>query len=903
MEVCCPYCEAALSVDTELDYVRCGECLHEFSVQGKQMVKCPECAAVLGVPAGASVVLCGTCRHRLVLCNPPPDEQTAFTAEMAADEPSTTSDDETSVIASPQHYEELRLAALREQFADKYEVLEQLGHGGMGAIYKARQLQPERNVVLKLMLHGRFASEKYHVRFEREAQAIARLKHPNIVSVYEFGEVNGQPYFTMEYVEGANVKRYVERHGLDKREICGLMLKIARAVAYAHQRGVIHRDIKPSNILVDGTGNPQLLDFGLAQLAGEYGEEQDPMTEAGEVMGTPSYMSPEQTLGRPDEIDIRSDVYSLGVLFYELLTSTLPYRVDRTRPLESLRIIRQFAPRRPSEVVESVDSDMDAIVMKCLEKERDLRYQSAVELAEDIGRYLRGQPVEARPSTSFYHLRKLVWRHRSLFLPIAVGALVILLVTTFTILSLARQSQQARERASEAREQKEQLVDFVLKLGAVRGGVENLLAQGRWEDAWRAARFAEEQLPPEAGLDQFSRRVRDRIAAATCGEAGQVRKLIEQLRFREASGRLRELRNLAETVGLPELAEESKALGDQFDDACWQSVFKYIERNGGSVRALKQFLSECPNSAHAAEARSLLQELLIGIRFSDWPFDPQEAVRRREVTAKVLGIPARRQLQLDGETALELVLIPAGEFVMGAPEDGQDYAADQKPAHRVRISSPFYMTSTEVTQRQFEAVTGRRAELPDGAAEPGGQGMPACVSWEDASMFCSELSLRRHVIVRLPAEAEWEYACRAGSRGVLGHFGSTQALLAHAWCRANSDGRPHAVAQKQPNAWGLHDVHGNVLEWCRDWYEGRYYYSSPLDDPQGPDSGTCRVLRGGSWADKPQELHAAFRKAYPPESRRPTYGFRVCVEVFTAQPQEPLATTILSGRAGSVSPR
>ncbi|MFO8007862.1 MAG: bifunctional serine/threonine-protein kinase/formylglycine-generating enzyme family protein [Candidatus Brocadiia bacterium] len=896
MEVHCPYCEADLSVDTQVDYVRCGECLREFSVQGKQRVKCPECGAILGVPAGASVVLCGTCRHRLVLGSPPADEQTAFTARMSEEEPSTTGDDETSVIASPQHYEELRLTAIREQFADKYEVLEQLGRGGMGAIYKARQLQPERLVVLKLMLHGRFASEKYRMRFEREAQAIARLKHPNIVSVYEFGEVNGQPYFTMEYVEGSNVKAYARGRRLDKREICRLMLKTARAVAYAHQRGVIHRDIKPSNILVDGTGNPQLLDFGLAQLAGGYGDEHDQMTEVGEVMGTPSYMSPEQTLGRPDEIDIRSDVYSLGVLFYELVTGTLPYRVDRTRPLESLRVIREFSPRPPSEIEEAVDSDMDAIVMKCLEKERDLRYQSAVELAEDIGRYLRGQPVEARPSTSFYHLRKLLWRHRSFFLPILVGGVAIFLVTAFTVFWLARQSQQAREEASAAIEQKEQLVDFVLQLGAVRSGVDDLLAQGRWEDAWRAARFAEQQLPAEAGLQRFSQRVRDRIAVATSGEVQQVRKLIEQLRFREASERLGQLRVLAGTVGLSELSEKVQVLDEQFDDACWQSVFSYIERNGGSVRALKQFLRECPNSTHAAEARSLLQKLLIGIRFSEWPFDPEEAVRRRKVTAKALDIPYYRQLQLDGETALDLVLIPAGEFVMGAPENGRDYAADQKPAHRVRISSPFYVSSTEVTRRQFEAVTGRRAAPPEGDAEaPADDDLPACVSYEDARVFCSELSRRRHLIVRLPTEAEWEYACRAGARDVFGHAGSPEALLEQAWCRENSDGRPHPAAQKQPNAWGLHDVYGNMLEWCRDWYDSRYYYASPVDDPKGPDSGTYRVLRGGSWADKPQEVHAAFRKAHLPDSRGPMYGFRVCVEVFTEQSQEPLATNILSG--------
>ncbi len=183
--------------------------------------------------------------------------------------------DDTSVVGSPADFEEARLRTVQAEFADRYEVLAAIGHGGMGAVYKAKQKQPERVVVLKVMLSGRFASEKYRIRFEREAQAIARLKHPGIVSVYEYGEVHGQPYFSMEYVEGCNVREYVTRHHLDKHDICRLMVKIARAVAYAHQRGIIHRDLKPGNILVDGQGDPRLLDFGLARLA------DDPWVEDG----------------------------------------------------------------------------------------------------------------------------------------------------------------------------------------------------------------------------------------------------------------------------------------------------------------------------------------------------------------------------------------------------------------------------------------------------------------------------------------------------------------------------------------------------------------------------------------------------------------------------------------------
>jgi len=892
MEVHCPFCNAGLEADTSISRLECDYCHREFPVGRGQTVKCPGCGSVLRVPPGARVVLCGGCKCRIQVGSEPATEPTP-PMPGAEDPAEATQSAETSVIEQGRDYQQTRLESIREEFADRYEVIEPLAHGGMGAIYKARQKQPERLVVLKLMLHGRFASEKYRTRFEREAQAVARLKHPNIVSVYEYGEVAGQPYFTMEFVDGCNVKQYVLRHGLDKRGTCELMVKICRAVAYAHQRGVIHRDIKPSNILVDGSGNPRLLDFGLARLASDYGDEQIHMTEMGEVMGTPSYMSPEQTMGRPEEIDIRSDVYSIGVLFYELLTDSLPYRVDRRRPLESLRIVRDYIPKRPSDIDPQMDGDLDAIVMKCLEKERDLRYQSAVELAEDIARYLRGQPVEARPSTSFYHLRKLVWRHRSVFLPIAIGLLLLLTVTAALVWHLARQGRQARRQAELALQEKENMVRYLLQLGAVRTGVNDLMAQGRWEEAYKAALFAKQHLSDQTGVEGLPAQVRARIAEATTGETGQVAKLIDQLRFREARERLRQLQELADTVNLPELASEVETRQQGFDEACWQSITSYIERNGGSVRVLEKFLNECPNSPRASEARSLLGHRLQSIRFIEWPFDRQEAVRRQEITAQVLDVPARRELAVGSDATMPLVLIPAGEFVMGASEGEQGYAADQSPRHRVRMSDPFYMSATEVTRRQFEAVTGRMPPAPSQAEGGQTDELPAAASWQDAHIFCAELSRRKHVTVRLPTEAQWEYACRAGSDEAYGRSGSAQGLLERAWCRLNA-GEPHPVGRLQPNAWGLCDMHGNALEWCRDWYDSRYYFESPMDDPNGPEKGDYKVLRGGSWLDKPQEMHAAFRRAYLPDSERPTYGFRVCVDVFAEQPQPPVAQTMLS---------
>ncbi len=890
MDVQCPFCETGLEAETSLSHLECDRCHREFPVEADDTIECPGCGAVLRVPPRASVVLCGGCRRRI----PVGPEPEAPPAPPEPTRPTEVSEEtETSVFEAPRDFERSRLESIRREFADRYEVIEPLAQGGMGAIYKARQKQPERLVVLKLMLHGRFALEKYRIRFEREAQAVARLKHPNIVSVYEYGELAGQPYFTMEYVEGCSVKEYVRRHGLDKRGICELMVKISRAVAYAHQRGVIHRDLKPSNILVDGSGEPRLLDFGLARLVGDYQDEEIRMTEMGEVMGTPSYMSPEQTLGQPEEIDIRSDVYSIGVLFYELLTKTLPYRVDRRRPLESLRIIRDYIPKCPSEINSSIDTDLDSIVMKCLEKERDLRYQSAVELAEDIGRYLRGQPVEARPSTSFYHLRKLVWRHRGVFLPVAIGLFLLLTVTGGLMWHLARRGRQAREQARQALQERDSLVRYLLQLGAVRTSVNNLLAQGRWEDAYKAAVFAREHLPEEAGAEELPGQIRQRIAEATAGEAARVRRLIEQLAFREARERLRQLQDLAETVELPELASEVHGLQEEFDELCWQSITSYIKRNRGAVRVLERFLNECPDSPRAGEARRLLRDRLMSIRFTDWPFDREEALARQEATAQVLDVPVRRELALGSDVSIPLVLIPAGEFVMGASEETPGFAPDQSPRHRVRITNPFYVSSTPVTRRQFEAVTGRLPPLPPEAEGEDADDLPAAVSWHDAHLFCAELSRRTDLTVRLPTEAEWEYASRVGSDNVYGPAGSAEGLLEWAWFRLNADG-PRPVGSLRANAWGLHDMFGNALEWCRDWYDSRYYFESTMDDPTGPEEGDFKVLRGGSWVDRPEEMHAAFRRAARPDSQRPTYGFRICVEVFQEETRAPVAQPMLS---------
>ncbi|MFW6188963.1 MAG: bifunctional serine/threonine-protein kinase/formylglycine-generating enzyme family protein [Planctomycetota bacterium] len=890
MVVECPNCEAEVQIERGVETARCEECLSEFQPPGRRTVVCPGCNGELAVPPGAGVVLCGTCHERVDVATgrPAPPPSTHAHIEVA-EQDSTTANEETSVIGGPEPYDEARLQNVQAEFADRYEVLEPIGKGGMGAVFKARQRQPERLVVLKVMLSGRFASSKYRRRFEREAQAVARLKHPGIVSVYEYGEVNDQPYFTMEYVEGCSVREYVQRHKLDKHEICEIVMKVCRAVAYAHQRGVIHRDIKPSNILVDGQGNPRLLDFGLARLADGHWDEEAEMSESGEVMGTPSYMSPEQTLGRPDEIDLRSDVYSVGVLFYELLTGTLPYRIDRDRPLESLRIVRDYIPKRPSTVNPNLDHDLDSIVMKCLEKERELRYQSAVELAEDVNRYLTDKPVEARPSTSFYHLRKLLWRHRGLFLPVSAAVLIGLVLNVVFVAELMKSERRTRAEYRRMRQKDERILEFVRNLNAVRSTVDTLIMQGRWEEAYDKARFAESHFAG-GGYQDYARQVRRRIAAQAEGEFEQIQQLIDRLEFKTARERISQMKELAQHLGLPELENRAEQMSTRFGDLCYRSLKNYIDRNNTSARVLQKFLAEVPGTEHESYIRRVLSSMLEQIHYSDWPFSEQEARRRRRQTARTLDAAERTHMDLGGGADLPLVLIPAGEFVMGAPEGQGPGSPDDGPPHRVRISDPFYVGATEVTCAQFEAVTGRFPSAAGERCRSEPQRMPAPVSWQEAQEFCTKLSRRKRFVVRLPTEAEWEYMCRAGSENPFPEPGGAQeaGLERYAWYGANSGDGPNPVEQKAPNPFGLYDVYGNMLEWCSDWYDSRYYLASPVDDPAGPESGDYKVLRGGSWKSEPSRLGAAVRTAGEPQKAQRTYGFRVVVDRFAGRggPQE-----------------
>ncbi len=383
-------------------------------------------------------------------------------------------------------------STIGEIVSEKYKLLEELGSGGMGVVYKAKQIEPiKRSVALKIIKLG-MDTKQVVARFETERQSLAVMDHPNIAKVYDAGSTErGRPFFAMELVRGIPITEYCDKHNLTTRERLELFIPLCQAVQHAHQKGVIHRDLKPSNVLVavqEDKPVPKIIDFGIAKATEHRLTERTLFTEQGQLIGTPEYMSPEQAEMSGLDVDTRTDIYSLGVMLYELLVGVLPFDPKTFREAgfgEIQRIIRETEPPKAStrlsglgdtqtsiaeqrktdiaSLHRELKGDLDWITMKAMAKDRTRRYSSASELAVDIERYLKNEPILASPPSTIYRIKKYVRRHK---VGVAASALVIIAVligitgTTVGLIKATKAEKKAREEAETA----QQVSDFLVEL-------------------------------------------------------------------------------------------------------------------------------------------------------------------------------------------------------------------------------------------------------------------------------------------------------------------------------------------------------------------------------------------------------------------------------------------------------
>jgi len=649
----------------------------------------------------------------------------------------------------------------QELVLGSYLLLERLGEGGMGQVFKARHQNLGRIVAVKLIRKERLASADAVRRFQREIRAAAQLNHPNIVRAYDAAEVDGNHLLVMEYVDGgADLSRLVKLRGpLPVAEACDLMRQAAVGLQHAHERGMVHRDIKPHNLLLTADGKTvKILDMGLARLDDSVSDDEksSTMTQDGAVMGTPDYIAPEQARSSHD-VDIRADIYSLGCTFYYLLTGRVPFpggsltqkllkhQLDEPQPVEAFRA--------------DVSPEFGAILRKMMAKRPQDRFQTPGELAETL----------ADPSRSASTVPDLGGQS----------------------LPTLPQIPRARSAAiADSTEVDRHWAEVVQAAAAVP-------AQPRFTQP----ESAQPQLTPVVPVD---RRKRYRITAG----AGAALALIVLL-----------------LVWRP-----------------WKS----------------------------APTNSL-------------PVEPTVAQKQ-----------SRPEKNITNSIGMKLVLIPAGSFLMGSPETEPGRRANEGPQHDVRISRPFYLGVYEVTQEQYEKVMDKNPSAFQQGKGGGAEHPVDTIGWDAAVAFCRKLSAleaenKAGRIYRLPTEAEWEYACRAGSQTAFYFGDDREQLPRHAWFKENDGGKTHPVGQLEPNAWGLYDMSGNVWEWCDDSYAADYYQKSPATDPSGPPPGSFRVIRGGGigW-DWTQYRSANRYPDYSPAGATSNTGFRVVCEV----PRETIINSI-----------
>lgn len=727
-----------------------------------------------------------------------------------------------------------------------YEIESVLGRGGMGVVYKAQDLALKRTVALKMVLAGGHAGPRELARFRIEAEAVARLQHPNIVQIHEVGEAGGHPYCALEFVEGGNLAGKLAGKPMPAREAAKLVESLARAMQLAHSRNVVHRDLKPANILLTADGTPKITDFGLArQMDSDSGE-----TQAGAVMGTPSYMAPEQASGQAHEAGPAADVYALGAILYDCLTGRPPFKAKTI--VETLDQVRTQEPVPPSRFQPGVPLDLETICLKCLRKEPENRYASAAELAEDLARYQQGEPIQARPVGRVE--RALKWVRRNPVVAGAAAAVVLAFAAGTTGVYLKYRD--AEDRRKDAEEQKEfakakekEAKDETAKAERATDYLVNIfrLADAKGERGTRTARQildAAEKDIPERFADQPE--LRDKLLM-------QIGEVYDQM---TANAPLAMLLDVGGSVHL-----ESSMNKNQ--------------------RAVPQTLLYTGDRLSLG-ADGQVRVVVLSDLHQEWLRSGTEATVRRKGCEPAVAVAKK-----DQDPMMTFVRLPKGTCYIG----GGLWIDDKGKttilrAEKTEIQEDFEIAVHDVTQGQWEAVMGvnpslfsrfggHRVLVKDISDEELKLFPVDSVSWNDCQEFIKKLNEKergRGYLYRLPTAAEWEYACRGGATSeeeCSFNFYFDKPTNDLSSDRANFNGNsPFGKGAKGPqlgrttrvgaypsNKLGLCDMHGNVFQWCSDHL-----------GPIVPGEALNRVHRGCCWNSSGQECTANNSAAIHPSA-------------------------------------
>jgi formylglycine-generating enzyme required for sulfatase activity/serine/threonine protein kinase len=817
----------------------------------------------------------------------PPSSETPFIPAMAAQRPSTIQPAEeapASMRTTAANHSQRELQA-NEQLGP-YRILRRIGGGGMGDVYEAYEAALDRHVAIKVLPPELARHADFVNWFRAEATAVAKLVHPNIVQIHSIGEAAGHHYFAMQYVRGESLADTLRVRGkLPSGETLLIVEQCLAGLAAAHQRGLIHRDVKPGNILIDHESQRALLaDFGLVKAI----EAETSRTATGVILGTVDYMSPEQARGHA--VDGRSDLYSLGVLLYQMLSGRLPFVAD-----SPTAVIFQHAYEQPeslAEIAPSAPSRLVSIVTRLMAKDPQQRYQSAGEVLNDIAAYRGGQ----LPATTAARVRDVVNSSLTeapiIVLPLS-GATVEPATWSERFLNLFRRhapnlaknlentQQQVDGAIYDYQQKRDQLAILVRDAQQLAKDLQAQVTSHK-KEAKVAAQKAKSKDPTAAAELQKQQAECERIAADFAQQLAQQQAENEALEAKLANVNATLLSLRSQRDVLQARLQSARA---RFQSESQLARFPLWNNRVvlGGVAALLLIWGAV--SIFGGKSVEPAQELVL-------PAPKVEPKVEPKIAKAPLPKPKPKPplATTTNSLGMQLNYIPAGEFQMGSP-DTEPRRMGREGQHRVRISKPFLISAYEVTQEEYEAVMGSNpsyhSKIGEGRDKLWSKDTKRFpvenISFENAREFCRKLSEKEGKTYRLPTEAEWEYACRAGTKTAY-HFGET-CNGEQANCRGQETvgssnkgvnlGRTEQVGAYPPNDYGLYDMHGNVWEWCSDWFDENYYNHSPIEDPQGPPSGTAHVLRGGSWRDDSMFLRSAWRDSDVSSKLTDSIGFRV----------------------------